>query len=82
VILWNVDGESFKSSNVRLRGEFDHIFTAQDVGSYKPNQRNFDGGRSRSRSSVWRVSFRASRDYIPPEALYHELDEIFQFDLA
>jgi putative hydrolase of the HAD superfamily len=42
VILSNVDRESFKGSNVRLQVEFDHIFTAQDIGSYKPNQRNFD----------------------------------------
>jgi 2-haloacid dehalogenase len=42
VILSNVDRESFKGSNTRLQVEFDHIFTAQDIGSYKPNQRNFD----------------------------------------
>jgi len=42
VILSNVDRESFKGSNRRLKVEFDHIFTAQDIGSYKPNQRNFD----------------------------------------
>jgi 2-haloacid dehalogenase len=42
VILSNVDRKSFKGSNTRLRVEFDHIFTAQDIGSYKPNQRNFD----------------------------------------
>jgi 2-haloacid dehalogenase len=42
VILSNVDRESFKGSSMRLQVEFDHIFTAQDIGSYKPNQRNFD----------------------------------------
>jgi 2-haloacid dehalogenase len=42
VILSNVDRESFKGSSTRLQVEFDHIFTAQDIGSYKPNQRNFD----------------------------------------
>jgi 2-haloacid dehalogenase len=42
VILSNVDRESFKGSNRRLQVEFDHIFTAQDIGSYKPNHRNFD----------------------------------------
>jgi 2-haloacid dehalogenase len=42
VILSNVDRESFKGSNMRLQVEFDHIFTAQDIGSYKPSQRNFD----------------------------------------
>ena len=42
VILSNVDRESFKASNVRLKVEFDYIFTAQDIGSYKPNPRNFE----------------------------------------
>lgn len=42
VILSNVDRASFKGSNARLEVEFDHIFTAQDIGSYKPDQHNFD----------------------------------------
>ena len=41
VILSNVDQESFKGSNARLQVKFDHIFTAQDIGSYKPNVQNF-----------------------------------------
>ena len=42
VILSNVDRESFKTSNEQLQVKFDHIFTAQDIGSYKPNPRNFE----------------------------------------
>ena len=42
VILSNVDRESFKGSNRRLGVEFDAIYTAQDVGSYKPNPGNFE----------------------------------------
>jgi len=41
VILSNVDRESFRASNARLRVEFDAILTAQDIGSYKPDARNF-----------------------------------------
>jgi 2-haloacid dehalogenase len=41
VILSNVDRESFKGSNQRLAVEFDAIFTAQDIGSYKPSPKNF-----------------------------------------
>jgi 2-haloacid dehalogenase len=41
VILSNVDRESFKGSNQYLQVEFDDIFTAQDIGSYKPNPDNF-----------------------------------------
>ena len=42
IILSNVDRLSFVGSNRRLGVEFDHIFTAQDVGSYKPDLRNFE----------------------------------------
>jgi 2-haloacid dehalogenase len=41
VILSNVDRASFAGSNRRLGVEFDAIYTAQDVGSYKPAPANF-----------------------------------------
>ena len=41
VILSNVDRQSFKGSNQRLAVEFDAIYTAQDIGSYKPDLANF-----------------------------------------
>ena len=42
VILSNVDRLSFAGSNRRLGVEFDAIYTAEEIGSYKPSQRNFD----------------------------------------
>ena len=42
VILSNVDNASFAFSNARLGVDFDAIYTAEDVGSYKPSDRNFD----------------------------------------
>lgn len=42
VILSNVDNDSFAASNKKLGVEFDAIYTAEDVGSYKPSDRNFD----------------------------------------
>ena len=42
IILSNVDRASFAGSNARLGVEFTGVITAQDVGSYKPSQRNFD----------------------------------------
>lgn len=42
VILSNIDRESFSHSNARLEVQFDHIFTAQDIGGYKPDLRNFN----------------------------------------
>jgi 2-haloacid dehalogenase len=41
-ILSNVDNESFAHSNAKLGVEFDAVFTAEDIGSYKPSPRNFD----------------------------------------
>jgi 2-haloacid dehalogenase len=42
VILSNVDNASFAHSNKRLQVDFDAVYTAQDIGSYKPSDRNFD----------------------------------------
>jgi 2-haloacid dehalogenase len=41
VILSNVDNESFSFSNQKLGVSFDAIYTAEDVGSYKPAPANF-----------------------------------------
>lgn len=41
VILSNVDRASFRATNERLGVAFDAIYTAQDIGSYKPDPRNF-----------------------------------------
>ena len=42
VILSNVDNESFSFSNRKLGVAFDAVFTAEDIGSYKPSPRNFE----------------------------------------
>ena len=41
VILSNVDNQGFAASNERLGVAFDAIYTAEDIGSYKPSDRNF-----------------------------------------
>ncbi len=41
VILSNVDRESFQGSNEKLGVTFDAIYTAEDIGSYKPDPANF-----------------------------------------
>jgi 2-haloacid dehalogenase len=42
VILSNVDRQSFAISNKKLGVTFDAIRTAEDIGSYKPNPKNFE----------------------------------------
>jgi len=49
IILSNVDRESFAASGRRLGVTFTAVITAEDLGSYKPAQRNFDALISRAR---------------------------------
>jgi 2-haloalkanoic acid dehalogenase type II len=42
VILSNVDNKSFGYSNKKLQVSFDAVYTAEDIGSYKPDSRNFE----------------------------------------
>ncbi|MGE3875981.1 MAG: haloacid dehalogenase type II [Parvibaculaceae bacterium] len=41
VILSNVDRKSFAASSKKLGVTFDAVHTAEDIGSYKPDPRNF-----------------------------------------
>jgi len=42
IILSNVDNRTFSFSNAKLQVEFDAIYTAEDIGAYKPSDRNFE----------------------------------------
>jgi 2-haloacid dehalogenase len=42
VILSNVDNDSLAASNSKLGVEFDAVYTAEDIGSYKPADANFE----------------------------------------
>jgi 2-haloalkanoic acid dehalogenase type II len=42
IILSNVDHDSFEASRQHLAVAFDLVLTAQDIGSYKPDLRNFE----------------------------------------
>jgi 2-haloacid dehalogenase len=42
IILSNIDDALFEHSQKLLGVEFDHVFTAQQIGSYKPSRRNFE----------------------------------------
>ena len=42
VILSNVHRDGFAASNRKLGVEFDAVYTAEDIGSYKPDPRNFE----------------------------------------
>ncbi|MEZ5842340.1 MAG: haloacid dehalogenase type II [Hyphomicrobiaceae bacterium] len=78
VILSNVDNESFARSNEKLGVTFDAIITAEDVGSYKPSQRNFDymtdklAGMGIKRREILHVAESLFHDHVP--ANRHGLD--------
>lgn len=42
VILSNVDDDIFAETNKRLHTKFHAVFTAEQIGSYKPARRNFE----------------------------------------
>lgn len=42
IILSNIDDDLFRYSQEILGVQFDHVFTAQQIGSYKPSPRNFE----------------------------------------
>jgi 2-haloacid dehalogenase len=44
-VITNCDTDLFARSNERLGVEFDWVITAQQLGSYKPNPRNFELAR-------------------------------------
>jgi 2-haloalkanoic acid dehalogenase type II len=66
IILSNVDRASFAASNTRLGVEFTSVITAQDVGTYKPSQRNFDA-----------LAAEAARLGIGPGKLLHVAQSLF-----
>ena len=41
-VLTNTDNASFTGSKARLGVDFDGAYTAEDIGSYKPDDRNFN----------------------------------------
>jgi len=68
VILSNVDRESFKASQARLQVDFDHVFTAQDIGSYKPDPRNFEY----MIRELGKAGFRKQEILHTAESLFHD----------
>lgn len=79
VTLTNCDRESYKGSNTRLKIEFDAIYTAQDVGSYKPDPRNFEYMLNKLESD-----FVIRKDEIlhTAQSLFHDHVQAKEFGLA
>ena len=75
VILSNVDRASFAASNERLGVTFDAILTAEDIGSYKPDPRNFDALLARVKAmgigegKLLHVAQSLFHDHVPARAI-------------
>ena len=74
IILSNVDRASFAHSNERLAVTFDAIVTAEDVGTYKPDPRNFDAlfetanGLGVAKERLLHVAQSLFHDHVPGQA--------------
>ncbi len=64
-VITNCDNDLFAASARRLGVEFDWIVTAQSVGSYKPNERNFD-------VALERIGLPQDRILHVAQSLYHD----------
>ena len=74
VILSNVDRASFARTLPRLGVEFDDVFTAEEIGSYKPDPRNFAfliarmAERGVAREAILHVAQSLYHDHVPANA--------------
>jgi 2-haloalkanoic acid dehalogenase type II len=74
-VLTNCDDDLFAASNARLGVTFDWVVTAQQVGSYKPNEQNFaaltqrldEGGVPKER--ILHVAQSLFHDHVPAQRL-------------
>ena len=65
-VLTNCDDDLFAASNARLGVDFDWIVTAQQVGSYKPDERNFAA-----------LTARLAADGVAGERILHVAQSLF-----
>ncbi|HYZ21986.1 MAG TPA: haloacid dehalogenase type II [Rhodopila sp.] len=68
VILSNVDRAGFAATNRKLGEVFDAVHTAQDIGSYKPDLRNFTYLLDR----LQEAGFRKSQVLHVAQSLFHD----------
>lgn len=68
VILSNVDRVSFAGSEARLGVAFDAVYTAEEIGSYKPDPRNF----RHMLAALGALGYRKSDILHVAQSLYHD----------
>jgi 2-haloalkanoic acid dehalogenase type II len=78
VILSNVDNASFAHSAGKLGVALDAIYTAEDIGSYKPSLRNFEYMLEK----LERLGVRRARILHTAESLFHDHEPVQRLGLA
>lgn len=78
VILSNVNRAGFSASNEKLGAEFDAIYTAEDIGSYKPDPRNFEYMLSHLQA----LGFEKADILHTAQSLFHDHVQATAFGLA
>jgi len=78
VVLSNVDNDSFAYSNDKLGVTFDAVYTAEDIGSYKPSPRNFDY----MIANMARLGVPKAKILHTAESLFHDHMQAKAFGLA
>lgn len=71
-VLTNCDDDLFAASNRRLDVDFDWVVTAQQIGSYKPDARNFEALFERvglPREHIVHVAQSLFHDHVPAKRL-------------
>ncbi len=71
-VITNCDDDLFARSNERLGVAFDWVVTAEQVGSYKPSQRNFEVALERigvPRERVLHVAQSLFHDHVPAKRM-------------
>jgi len=79
VILSNVNRDGFAASNRKLGVEFDAVYTAEDIGSYKPAPANFEYLLTHLRDDL---GLAASQVLHTAQSLHHDHVPATEFGLA
>ena len=79
VILSNVHRDGIAASNRKLGVEFDAVYTAQDIGSYKPADANFEYMLARVKSDL---GLERSEVLHTAQSLHHDHAPANRFGLA
>ena len=74
-VISNVDDDLFAQTQQRLGIEFDHVITAQQVGSYKPSLNNF-------RTALERIGLPTDRVLHAAQSLRHDMGPAKELGLA